>query len=80
MIVRLSVAILLCASVATHAVSQVDTGAQSVTLPAAGDLKDGWNQLRPRGESTCAKGAPYHFYARRASAQKLLVFFEGGGA
>lgn len=79
MIVRLSVAILLGASVATHAISQVAT-APSVPLPAADELKDGWNQLRPRGETTCAKGAPYHFYARRASAQKLLVFFEGGGA
>ena len=80
MIVRWSAAILLCASVATHAISQLDTGAQSVTLPAVGELKDGWNQLRPRGETTCAMGAPYHFYARRGSAQKLLVFFEGGGA
>ena len=80
MVVRSSVAILLWASFVTSAATQSGTPIQTVTLPAVGELKDGWNQLRPGGETTCAKGAPYHFYVRRGSPEKLLVFFEGGGA
>ena len=80
MIGRSTLVILLCASYAAHGATQADTRTQSTTLPAVRDLKNGWNQLRPGGETICAKGTPYHFYARRGSPEKLLVFFEGGGA
>jgi len=80
MIGRSSLVILLCASYAAHGATQADTRTQSSTLPAVRDLKDGWDQLRPGGETLCAKGTPYHFYVRRGSPQKLLMFFEGGGA
>jgi hypothetical protein len=57
-----------------------DRRTQSNSLPAVHELGDGWNQLRPGGETICAKATPYHFYARRGSPEKLLVYFEGGGA
>lgn len=80
MIGRSALVILLCASYAAPGATQADTRTQSTTLPAVRDLKDGWNQLRPGGETICAKGTPYHFYVRRGSPETLLVFFEGGGA
>jgi hypothetical protein len=79
MVARSSVTVFLWASFVTSAATQSDTRIQTVTPPALRELKDGWNQLRPDGETICAKGAPYHFYARRGSPEKLLVFFEGGG-
>src|SRR5919204_3266630 len=37
----------------------------------------GWNKLEPGGDTTCARGTPYAFWAHRGSTNKLLVFFEG---
>lgn len=74
MIGRSALVILLCASYAAPGATPADTRTQSTTLPAVRDLKDGWNQLRPGGETICAKGTPYHFYVRRGSPAKLWCF------
>ena len=49
-------------------------------LPTFAELKDGWNTLTPGGETSCALDADYRFFVRRAAPDRLLVFFEGGGA
>jgi hypothetical protein len=53
------------------------------TLPALDDLDAGWNSFSPGGETRCGRGTPYHFYVRPAedgNTEKLLVYFQGGGA
>jgi hypothetical protein len=50
------------------------------TLPALADLQSGWNQISPGGATSCARGGQYSFFVRRAESNKLLIYFEGGGA
>lgn len=44
------------------------------------DLDPGWNELRPGGETTCSLGSAYAFFARAAARDRLVIYFEGGGA
>jgi hypothetical protein len=39
----------------------------------------GWVQVAPEG-TTCWDGSPWHFWYHGGSADKLAVWFEGGGA
>lgn len=39
----------------------------------------GWKRIEPGGETTCARGGPYAFWARLADRKRLVVFFQGGG-
>jgi hypothetical protein len=38
-----------------------------------------WQQVRPGGGTLCGRGGPFAFWARLASQERLLVYFEGGG-
>jgi hypothetical protein len=49
-------------------------------LAAFAQLKDGWNTLTPGGETSCAVDPDYRFFVRRAATDRVLVYFEGGGA
>lgn len=51
----------------------------SAEVPAA-SLVAGWNPIEPGGDTTCATGAPYRFFARPGSSERLLIYFDGGGA
>ena len=48
--------------------------------PALDDLSPGWNTIKPGGETRCANGEPYQFSVKKGDPQKLMVFFNGGGA
>ena len=39
-----------------------------------------WKQILPEGKTTCSDGSPYAFYIRSGDPEKLLVYFQGGGA
>lgn len=43
-------------------------------------LPEGWQQIRPGGETLCARGAEYSFLVRHGDPQKIVVDFAGGGA
>lgn len=49
-------------------------------LPALADLADGWTMLRPGGQTVCAQGTEYAFFARPARADRVLLYLQGGGA
>ena len=53
---------------------------KDAALPRLSELRPGWNVLRPGGETKCAKGGEYAFSVRPRAMDKLLVWFEGGGA
>jgi len=38
-----------------------------------------WQQVRPGDRTLCGRGGPFAFWARLASPDRLLVYFEGGG-
>ncbi len=50
--------------------------------PATGvaDLPNGWSSIAPGGETSCSDGSPFRFFVRPGDAEKLLVYFQGGGA
>ena len=43
-------------------------------------LDPGWNVIEPRGDTVCSDGSPYRFFVRPGNSDKLMVFFQGGGA
>lgn len=49
-------------------------------LPSRAELDEGWNQISPGGETTCAFGTPYSFFVRNTDSDKVLIHFQGGGA
>jgi len=62
------------------AAPQNDAKATAAAMPMFTELLPGWNLLRPGGETKCAKGGEYAFSVRPAARDRLLAFFEGGGA
>lgn len=54
--------------------------AQDDVLPARADLSEGWNQLSPGGDTICSRGTEYSFFVRPADTEKLMIYFQGGGA
>ena len=43
-------------------------------------LEPGWNIIEPAGDTVCSDGSPYQFFVRPGASDKLMVFFQGGGA
>jgi hypothetical protein len=39
-----------------------------------------WNWVEPGGRTTCSDGSPYRFFARPSASDKLVIYFNGGGA
>lgn len=60
--------------------SQVIQNSSPQSLPSFEDLNEGWNTLKPGGETMCARGTEYEFHVRPASSEKILVVLFGGGA
>ncbi|MCM4161503.1 hypothetical protein FHG64_06625 [Antarcticibacterium flavum] len=52
---------------------------QEGTLPGIARLSEGWNILYPGGETLCAQGSEYKFFAKATNSNKLLVYLHGGG-
>lgn len=40
---------------------------------------DGWEQIEVDG-AVCARGTPYSFFVHAGAADKLMIYFQGGGA
>lgn len=47
---------------------------------AAPVVADEWQTIAPGGETRCATGTPYNFHVRNAASDRLMIFFNGGGA
>ncbi len=62
------------------AISGTLVSAQENDLPTLDELGEGWNELRPGGETICSNGTDYAFYVRPGDSDKLLIYFNGGGA
>ncbi len=54
---------------------------EAITEPRVPELMaDTWNEFSPGGETTCADGSQYKYYAYPGTENKLVVDFQGGGA
>lgn len=57
--------------------------AEPATIPDLADLPAGeWTQITPGGETICSNGTPFWYFVRPADVEsdKLMIFFDGGGA
>jgi len=43
-------------------------------------LPDGWQQIKPGGDTLCARGTEYSFLVHPGNPQKIVIDFAGGGA
>lgn len=78
MIRRHAAKIVLAFGLALMLVGVLAASAQAA-LPAADALEAGWNRLEPDG-AVCANGEPYAFFVRPGDPDKLMIYFQGGGA
>ena len=39
-----------------------------------------WREILPAANTVCSDGSPYSFFVRQGDPDKLLVYFQGGGA
>ena len=44
------------------------------------ELTPGWNIIEPGGDTICSDGSAYKFFVRPGTSNKLMVYFQGGGA
>ncbi|CAK9008135.1 Protein dispatched homolog 1 (Protein chameleon) [Durusdinium trenchii] len=54
----------------------------SVFMPSFASLEEGvWTEMRPGGDTLCARGTPYAFFVKKGAPGAPIIFeFEGGGA
>ncbi|GAB3270230.1 pectin acetylesterase-family hydrolase [Parahaliea aestuarii] len=52
----------------------------ALSIPVVAESGSGWETVQPGGETRCADGSPYRFYVRRADSERVMLFFNGGGA
>lgn len=41
---------------------------------------DEWKTIEPGGDTLCATGSPYSFHVRQAASDRVMIYFNGGGA
>ena len=59
------------------------TAAATGTASATGgtpELAAGWTKIEPGGDTICSTGTPYAYYVHPGTVNRLVVYFEGGGA
>lgn len=55
--------------------------AWAADVPRAEDMTyQSWNWVEPGGRTACSDGSPYRFFARPGAPDKLVIYFNGGGA
>jgi hypothetical protein len=59
--------------------SRSRTAGQQPVAPLA-SMQPGWNRIAGGPHTTCALGTPYSFFVEIGDPQKLMVYFQGGGA
>jgi hypothetical protein len=58
----------------------VKTGLLLVLTAASMLVSAEWESVTPGDGTICSDGSDYRFFYRRGSAEKLLIYFQGGGA
>ena len=76
------IALCVCILSSLAACGQDETTSIAEPPPIANleGLSPGWNAIASGGETICSDGSPYRFFVRPADPEKLIVYFQGGGA
>lgn len=75
-----TVGLLLTALMLSACSESTQEASPQVAVASLDGLEPGWNVIEPGGDTICSDGSPYHFYVRPGASDKLMVFFQGGGA
>lgn len=59
--------------------TSTETGTQSGPKLPAG-LAEGWNEIKPGGDTICSRGSEYAYWVRPGTVNKVIIDFIGGGA
>jgi len=51
-----------------------------IHMPSFSELEEGWNTMKPGGETSCAHGTEFEFYVHPGNPDRLMIFLYGGGA
>jgi hypothetical protein len=51
--------------------------AESARTP---DLAPGWTKIEPGGDTICSRGTPFVYFVHPGTVNRLVVYFQGGGA
>ena len=51
--------------------------AESAKTP---DLAPGWTKIEPSGDTICSRGTPFVYFVHPGTVNRLVVYFQGGGA
>lgn len=71
----ISILLLIC-----YACAQPKSGAPITESQPFAGMDEYWNRIEPGGESICSTGTPYAFYFHPGDPNKIMVYFDGGGA
>jgi hypothetical protein len=52
----------------------------AAATPGTPTLAEGWTKIEPGGDTICSTGTPYAFWVHPGTVNRLVVYFEGGGA
>jgi len=54
--------------------------ATEAASPTAPDLSPGWTKIEPGGDTICSRGTPFVYFVHPGTVNRLVVYFQGGGA
>ncbi len=56
------------------------TGSGSSEAPSTPDSPAAWTEIEPGGDTICADGTPFAYFIHPGTVNRLVVYFDGGGA
>jgi len=65
---------------ATPAATEAASPTAPTEAPKTLDLAPGWTKIEPGGDTICSLGTPYAYYVHPGTVNRLVVYFQGGGA
>jgi hypothetical protein len=69
---------LVLAGCGTSETKETDPENDGPKLPTG--LSEGWNEMKPGGDTICSRGSEYAYWVRPGKVNKVIVDFIGGGA
>ena len=68
------------AATATGAATAAASPTTTAGSPQTPELASGWTKIAPGGETICSRGTPFAYFVHPGTVNRLVVYFQGGGA
>ncbi len=65
---------------ATPVATEAPSPGAPAESPQTPDLAAGWAKIEPGGDTICSQGTPYAYFVHPGTVNRLVVYFQGGGA